>query len=283
MATGLFEPVEAPPAQAPFTGLVASLGVTNGGDQRWVNGFSWAPETCFEAHTMSVCGAEAQAQQGNAGGGIVYYRPVGLHVDEVCRTRFTSGVDAMQARVRRQLTASTSYLLARELWLGTATQADPYDTPTGDVNITNPYLASSSANVIAGTPDPIEALGLLEETASRAALGQDVHLHVPRVLMPQFGQILVQQGPKLRTQTGALVISDPGYTGSGPAGQAESPTAVWMYATAPVQVRLGDIETLGVPRVADNTMLVVAERPAAAAFDPCVHFAISVTLPGSIT
>jgi hypothetical protein len=269
-------------AAAPKGGLVGSVGVTQETDSRWVNGMAWRPETCFHARTMQVCGDTHQANQGGTDGGPVYYRPFGLHVETTCNNRFNVTADD-EARARRQLIAASSYLLAHELWLGTETQADTYDTPTGDVGITNAYLASASANVLVGTPNPVEAIGFLEEAANQAALGQDVHLHVPRALMPQFGQILVQRGQQWFTPGGALVISDPGYTGSGPAGQAESPTKVWMYATAPVQVRLSDIDTFTIHTVADNTRTMVAERAGAVTFDPCVHFAIDTTLPGSIT
>jgi hypothetical protein len=282
VTTSLFTTVSPVTATAPKGGLVASVGVTNDGDSRWANGMVWRPETCFPARTMEVCGNTHQADQGGTDGGLVYYRPIGLHVETTCRNRFNSTADD-EARARRQLMAASSYLLANELWLGTATQDDPYDTPTGGTNIINAYLASADANVIAGTPDPVEALGLLEEAATRAALGQDVHLHVPRALLPQYGQILVKQGQQWYTPGGALVISDAGYDGSGPAGQAPSLTSVWMYATAPVQVRLSDIDTFEFHTVADNTRTVAAERAGAATFDPCVHFAINTTLPGSIT
>lgn len=282
MTTSLFTTVTPQLAAAPKGGLVASVGLTSDGDSRWVNGMVWRPETCFHGRVMQVCGNNHLPNQGGIDGGLVYHRPVGLHVETTCRNRFNS-TDDDEARARRQLMAASSYLIANELWLGTETQADTYDTPTGDTGITNAYLANASANVITGTPDPVESLGLLEEAATRAALGQDVHLHVPRALMPQYGNILVQRGQQLYTQTGALVISDPGYTGSGPAGQAESPTKVWMYATAPVQVRLSEIDTFTIHTVADNTRTMVAERAGAATFDPCVHFAIDVTLPGSIT
>jgi hypothetical protein len=276
----MFTPVTPDLAQPPGYGLVPTVGVTDDGDNRWVNGMAWRPETCFPAWTTSVCANEPQASQGGADGSLVYYRPIGLHVETLCSTKYNDPTED-EARARRMLTAATSYLLANELWLGTETLADTYDTPTGDTGVHNAYLASADANVITGSFDPYEALGLLEETAQRAGLGQDVHLHVPRALMAQFGQILEHRGRQLYTHTGALVISDAGYTGSGPAGQPESPTAVWMYATAPVQVRLSDITVETVHEWANNRRLVVAERAGAATFDPCVHFAISTTLPGS--
>lgn len=280
MTTGLFTTVAPPLAAAPAGGLLASVRPTDDGDSRWVNGFVWRPETCFSAHGIQVCGPTAGASHGGTDGGLVYYRPVGYHVETTCFTRYNDPSDD-EARARRQLVAATSYLLARELWTGELTQADTYDTPTGDTGITNPYLASASANTITGNYDPYEALGLLEEAATQAALGQDVVLHVPRSLMSQFGQILVQTGPILRTHTGALVISDAGYTGSSPAGVPESPTDVWMYATGPLQTRVSDIATETIHDYRENRRLVVAERAGAAAFDPCVHFAISTTLPGS--
>jgi hypothetical protein len=56
-----------------------------------------------------------------------------------------------------------------------------------------------------------------------------------------------------------------------------------MYATAPVQVRLASIATYDFVTVANNTRTFVAERAAAATYDPCGHFAIAVSLPGDVT
>jgi hypothetical protein len=280
VTSALFTPVAGVPAGAPKGGLLAAVPPSSDGDERWANGFVWRPETCFAAHGTQVCGSTVGASHGGVDGGLVYHRPVGFHVETVCSTRYNSPGDD-EARARRQLVAATSYLLARELWTGELTQTDTYDTPTGDTGITNAYLANADANVVTGAFDPIEAIGLLEETARAAALGQDVHLHVPMVVMPFLAQHLTQQGPVLRTQTGGLVISDAGYLGTGPAGQAASATSVWMYATAPVQTRVSSIATMTIHNQLENSRLMVAERAGAATFDPCVHFAIAVTLPGS--
>lgn len=279
-----FQEVQPVPAAPPTrsSGLVASVGVTQESDTRWVGGFSWRPETCFQGQTLPVCGTEPGTPQGSTDGGLAYYLPVGLRAEFVCANRYGLNPAEENARVQRQLEAATSYLLAQELWLGTATQAGAYTTPqTNPAN--NGYLTDGGAQVIAGEFEPLEALGLLEETARAALLGQLVHLHVPLVLLPTFGQILTSVNGTLYTPSGSKVISDPGYDGSGPADDATTPGHVWMFATSPVQVRLGGIYTYDVPTVGNNTRQFVAERPAAASYDPCGHFGIAVSLPGDVT
>lgn len=61
-----------------------------------------------------------------------------------------------------------------------------------------------------------------------------------------------------------------------------APTATagdWMYATGPVQVRLGDIAVLPNLIWLDNTQQVIAERIMAATFDPCTLRAVEIAVP----
>jgi hypothetical protein len=62
---------------------------------------------------------------------------------------------------------------------------------------------------------------------------------------------------------------------------------LWVYATGPVTVRLGQPQVLTDPmQVVDrstNTRTNIAERVFAATFDPCVHFGVTVSLPGDLT
>jgi hypothetical protein len=262
--------------------LLASVGVTPELDYRWVNGMQWRPEECFQGQTWALCATSGGTPAGGTDGGLSYYVPTGLRTEFTCGNRYGLNVPEELARSQRQLEAATSFLLASELWLGTATQADPYDTPQTSGAV-NGYLADGHANVITGLFDPLEALGLLEEQARAALLGQQVNIHMPLVMLPQYGQILTERNGTLFTQSGAKVIADAGYDGSGPADAAATPGQVWMYATAPVQVRLAAIATYDFPSVANNTRTFVAERAAAATYDPCGHFAIAVSLPGDVT
>lgn len=278
-----FQEVQPTPAAPPRAGsLLASVPLTQEADTRWVNGFAWRPETCFQGQTWSLCASAGDTPVGGTDGGLSYYSPTGLQTEFTCGHRYGLNVAEELARAQRQLNAATSYLLARELWTGTATQAHPYDTPE-TVGAVNGYLADASANVIAGLFDPTEALGLLEENARAAILGQQVDLHVPLVLIPSFGQFLLERNGVLFTPSGSRVITDPGYDGSGPSAEAATPGKVWMYATAPVQVRLASISTFEFPTVENNTRTFVAQRAAAATYDPCGHFAIAVSLPGDVT
>lgn len=279
-----FAEVQPTPAAPPTrsSGLVATVGVTTESDTRWVNGFTWRPETCFQGQTLPQCGSGLGTATGPTDGGLAYHLPTGLRVDFVCANRYGLNAAEENARTVRQLEAASSYLLARELWLGTATQAHNYVTPQTSPAV-NGYLTDGNAQVIAGEFEPLEALGLLEETARAALLGQFVHLHVPIVLLPTLGPSLTVLNGTLYTPSGSKVIADPGYDGSGPAAAAATPATVWMFATAPVQVRLGQAYSYTVPTVANNTRLFVAERPAAASYDPCGHFGIAVALPGDVT
>jgi hypothetical protein len=108
---------------------------------------------------------------------------------------------------------------------------------------------------------------------------------MPIRLVPAEG--LLKVGNLLYTQTGALVIADSGYTGTGPTGQAVTDEAAWMYATGPVTVRQSTVD-IGVEPSSTvdrstNRRTVWAHRLFAATFDPCTHFAIQAALPGAVS
>ena len=278
-----FTEVQPVPAAPPRVGsLLGSIGVTQEPDTRWANGIVWRPETCFSGETWSLCASSGSTPQGGVDGGLAYHAPTALRAEFTCGNRYGNDPAADTARVQRQLEAASSFLLARELWLGTHTQASPYDTPQAS-GVVNGNLADGNANVIAGHFEPLEAIGLLEETARAAILGQQVTIHMPIVLLPYFANVVTDRNGTLFTQAGSKVIADSGYDGSGPSDSAATPGLVWMYATAPVQVRLSSIAAYNFPTIANNTRTFVAERAGAATYDPCGHFGLAVALPGDVT
>lgn len=221
----MFAPVEPVPAQSPYTGLVASSTTPNDG-ARWQQGMAWRQLRCPAARGFDACGNSDGFEDPAVGTGdssIAYYRPIAFRVEEECTTRSANGDDL--TRVRNQALAVTSFMVARELETGSLTQAQPYDTPeaTGQ---TNAYLASTDATVVAGTWDPEAGLGALEQAARQGSLGMDVFLHIPVRLVTALGDHLIQEGNRLRTRTGAVVVADAGYTGVGApvAGTAEVQT-----------------------------------------------------------
>lgn len=279
----MFTEVQPVPAAAPAMGLLVSAvkPPRSESEQDWANGFAWRTERCPTWQGYDPCDTleTLPAEDGN---GIEYHRPVGYRVRDECTT--LSGVFDTE-RVTRMSDAVASHVIAEELWEGTLTQANPYDT-RDETNRTNNYLARTTATTVGAGPYPIhEALGLLEEAARRDAGGQQIVIHMPIRLVPADG--LVKVGNLLYTHTGALVIADSGYTGTGPAGQAVTDEAAWMYATGPVTVRQStvDIGTDPVSTVdrATNRRTVWAHRLFAATFDPCTHFAIQAALPGAVS
>lgn len=210
--------------------------------------------------------------------GTVYYLPQAMRLEDECN--LLGGLDQLtEGRIKRQTEAATSYVVARELWTGDLSDAQPYDTPEG-TGVVNARLASTTATTIgAGAAfAPNHALGLLEQEARRAGLGQDVWIHAPVEVFALFTD-LEQRGTAWFTRSGSRVVADPGYLGTEPDGDAPTAGRLWMYATGPVQVRLGDVLVDAFYDQRTNRRLVSGERMFAATFDPCIHFGIAVALP----
>lgn len=225
----MFEPVQPVQAAPPRTGLVASAITPNDG-ARWQAGMAWRSERCPTASGFDPCGANFETPGAGSGGDdIHYYRPVAFRVFDECSTR-TRDFDTQRAR--RQAVAVTSWMAARELEQGTISRANPYNLPAdqADVNpdTVNHYLAEAAGGqIVAGGPHtPLVAIGLLEEAARDAQLGMDPVLHIAPRLLPVVKDGLEREGNLIRTTTGALVIVDAGYTGTGPlaGGTAEVQT-----------------------------------------------------------
>lgn len=280
----MFTEVQPVQAAAPTTGLLVSAIRPRGeSDQDWANGFAWRTERCPSWQGYEPCDTLETAPPAD-GNGIEYHRPVAYRVRDECTT-LSGAFDT--SRVERMADAVASHVIAEELWEGTLTQANTYDT-RGETGRTNNYLARSTATTVGTGPYPVlEALGLLEEAARRDAGGQQVAIHMPIRLVPEAEGALVRNGNLIYTKTGSLVIADSGYTGTGPAGQAVTDEAAWMYATGPVTVRMSTVDIGTDPQStvdrATNRRTVWAHRLFAATFDPCTHYAIQAALPGAVS
>lgn len=227
----MFEPVQPAPAQPPaVSGLVRSAVTPNDGE-RWQNGMAWRSEHCPQARTFDPCGGLDSFEEPPVGvgdDGIVYYRPPAFRVEDECWTRGSDDA-ARVPRVRRQALAVTSYMVARELHGGAHSLANPYVTPDsgGVADQVNHYLAEPTGTVVPGGPvEPLNAIGLLEEAARDAMLGMDPFIHVPVSMVPFLHWALRRDGQMLFTKTGATVVADAGYPGTGPtqAGTSEVQT-----------------------------------------------------------
>jgi hypothetical protein len=211
----VFAPVEPAPAAAPTYGTLVAAAITPQDGTRWQAGMAWRPERCPQGRTFDPCGSTFSDLVGGGGDGIVYYRPPAFRIEDRCSTR--TGVLARDVgRVRRQAEGATSFMVARELESGAQSLAEPYDSPNG-VDQHNAYLASPDATVIPGVWSLPEAIGELEAATRAAQLGMDAFLHIPLMPLPLVSVFdLVREGALLRTMTGARIVADPGYTGTGP-------------------------------------------------------------------
>lgn len=254
--------------------LLASAEQASGGDD-WMAGFAWVSESCPQWQGFNPC-TELTDPPPEGDHRINYNVPVAYRVGTECTT-LSGQLDA--ERARRQAERIASFVTARELWTGDLSKLDPYDLPNGGgTDQVNPHLEQVDiGNQLTTTTDIMAALAELEAAAGEAVAGGPVLIHASTRLIGQVGQNIERVGNELRTKTGAIVVPDAGYPGSGPDGTGDG----WMYATGPVLVRLGPIAADTAPTTttdrSTNRRRVIAERMFAVTFDPCSLFAIQVT------
>ena len=257
-------------------------------DERWLFGFSHIYDT--EATLRILTKEDDVVTNGelfNSDGLARYLQvdPFFIEVEDYSSTFGVLGVDRLE-KIKKQLEAGTQKAVERELWDGLAAQA---------ATNSNSFLSSGDVTVVAsGDHDSYLGLMHLEEAISGSPLGEQGVIHMTRDVASILGSRLVfgkdEDGKMfIQTRLGTPVIVGSGYTGNGPLedDNAEaSSTNKWMYATGPVDVHLGKIEVVnenlgqGIDvNLMQNNLRLKAVRPAAAYFDPSIHYAVRTTLP----
>lgn len=271
-----FLTVTAPTELAPAAvNLLASAERPDGGGDDWMNGFAWASDSCPAWQLFNPC-IEQTDPPPEGSRGIVYVVPVAYRVGVECTT-LSGTADLGRARLQAERVAS--FVAARELWTGDVSKLDPYDLPNGGATgQVNPHLEQVEvANRLAAETDAMTALAELEAATGEALGGGPVFIHGSTATIGPIAQNLDRVGNELRTKTGAIVVPDAGYPGTGPDGTGTG----WLYGTGPVVVRLGpiaaDISPATTTDRSTNRRRVIAERMFAVAFDPCALHAIQVT------
>lgn len=279
-------PVAAAPAQPPRYSLLAAAQVLDTSEDRWQAGFAWEPEACGASGAMpATCDMDPEGRTAPAGGGREEGEPFYVWAADECSTLGSNARD-WQGRARRQLEATQSFQIARELWTGTIAKDTGADTA---------YLADG-LNVL-GDPfeNVTEAVVNLEAWALACSQGRRVMLHMSpyafNLYLLASENHAVLSGNIVTTPLGSIVVSDAGYPGTPPDSLADNPDE-WVYATPLVQVRLDAVEVLpgnlsearamaqGLNRPV-NTATVWAQRLAAYQLDSCCRFAASTGVPRS--
>lgn len=280
MAPQLF-PIPAPLAEPPRVGLLPTLGrtvveVTN---EREVD-FTFSPEACGVSATGpgDPCATDLDTKTISDNPDSVGAWSFYVWAGDKC-SPWELQRD-WQGRARRQLAATLSYQVARELWTG--------DEASGQAGAPNRSLASIDSDVLTSSAtSATDALARLEYALGDCAHGARGMIHATRHAATYWAQLglIRREGALLLTYLDTLVVADAGYDGSGPEGQAATDDSQWAYATGPVLVRLGPERLLpeaddiaSATNRSNNTVEWRAERKAAVAWDGCCHLAAEMDI-----
>ncbi|MFM9656836.1 hypothetical protein [Streptomyces scabiei] len=269
-------------------GLWDSLQTPSPDGVHWQNGITWE-ERCPTGDTtydecLAVTGTgappepdakTANVDQTNRGATsfTVYARfdcsPIGL------RDAQTVAQDALTRVEQQQVEAA--------FWTGMA----------GDQPVVLPHLAAdtevldgdvvlqTAASPVVTGADVAHALGLLEQELAECYSGQGL-IHVPRSALPTLSawNLVRDDGGRLVTAAGNLVVAGSGYTGSGPDGSPPAAGTTWIYATGAAWGYRSDVF---ISQVRDslnrssNTLQMLAERNYLIGFE-CCHLAAHIVL-----
>jgi len=265
------------PAVAPQRfGLLQVATVVDDPDAHWRNGVEWEPLDCDESlATTEACPTPPPAKT---------LTPRGQRQSEA--DAFTvydfincSAPSFTDATLRERLAASLSLgegrAVERALWTGS-----PQGTPSLTVGATVTTLGGGAALT------PVAFLSALEGAIGECYGGIGV-VHVPRASIPALDALglLRQDGERLRTLLGTLVVAGGGYPGTDPTGAAPAAGEAWGYVTGGVTIRRSGVEFVGdAPREyvdkANNDAALIAERTYVLTLDDCCHFGAVIDLAG---
>lgn len=298
-ATDGYQPIAAPPAAPPRSGLLATVGAESAEPNlpdTWVNGIAFRPERCLppDVPTWGECpidaGVDPRVDPGTKvigdGDPIVYFRPYFAWVGDKCTT--LSGETDLEARVLRLYRASESRIMEAELESGTEAQLRGYP---------NNYLRNSAAPTFQdlGEAGTLFALMALQEAIADGQTGRGmIHASVAVATAWLSQSAIRREGSLLLDAFDNLVIAGTGYLGAAPdgtPGPAVDPTGEtsWAYATGMIQtkrdtsgpgggVRVVPDDLRGAVRRDTNDEEWRAERLVGAWWDGCVHAAVLVDL-----
>ena len=299
----MFEPVDAPlPVPSPrsllsvaqLTGRIVegSLSTTAGdtvddqspgapagraGVARWANdGVTYAPEACGQIEDdLTLCEADDNFTDP---AGALTTQPAVVTEDAI---RFRAGATSSTADGRTADLAQERALRMLGLWQHEAVARSFWnDQLRADARI----ISAAAEKVIDGLANLEEAMAGLSNDADtdiECGAGQRAMIHVaPRTLTILNALDLVRfEGGLALTAMDSVVVSGPGYLGSGPAGQSgESTTAQWIYGTGFVDVRLSPVSVTRTLDRQDNDWVVWAARAAAVTTGACCVAAAKLDL-----
>lgn len=274
MAIGPRTPVQAPPAEAPRIGLLASFPAETDAP-RWSTGIAYMPEGCIEGELKEVCAPTENTPSDLPA--VVEWDPYFVTVTAECST-FSSptGEDTVDdSRARRALVADRERQLGLEFWEGGLAQAS---------SLPNTWLSNDDdPNFVVLSPGSnsyVRALACLQEFLASNNGGQQGAIHATAQVVTRWEsfRLLRRENNRILTMQDHVVVVSPGYTGTDPDGAIGSDN-IWAYATDKPRVYLGDTVIAPIMDTIDrvnNTIQVTASQQALVEFQNCRHAGIQI-------
>jgi hypothetical protein len=143
----------------------------------------------------------------------------------------------------------------------------------------NPYLADGNLNVVGGAAvSPAAALSYLENEIGKT--GRKGMIHATPAVIAAWQKIRLAGEDPLQTANGTPVVSGDGYIAVDPDDEAAPGTGEdYIYATGPVEVRLGPVVITELSESldrSDNTVTFRAERYVLATWDTALQAGVLV-------
>lgn len=260
---------------------------TADGTIRWVQGFGFWPEDCSGGNRIAPCSDTTEPAEDTPGADRLF-EPYLVTASVTCGT-FGVASDALQSEYReraiRKLRAVRSALIEAELWSGTTAVAQALSD--------NPYLREATGSSILEGGAPMgfaTALAELEQAIADQSDHERGTIHAqPRTVSHWVEAHLVhREGDVLLTELGTIVVAGRGYPGNHPEAVTHglyqgngSPDDAWAYATGPIELRLGPLDTRttdGASMVnrTTNELKITAQQFAAATWTGCILVAAHV-------
>jgi hypothetical protein len=246
-------------------GIVVEEVGPEGGDPRWMAGVnvigypnglpnSWEPCATGTTRVKSDGGDQPQKR----------FDPIAVYLPLTCSSHGLRDPQKLADRVELALDATLSFGVERALARGVALSTN------GSLGDGNMIALASGAAV-----SPSVGLGYLENAIGDRTGRQGVIHSTPAVVAAWgYGDAVnpsndpVTEGPSalgLRSPNGTPIISGAGYIGAHPTGglAGPTPTSDWVFATGPVEVRIGRAQPVSIEESIDtriNDIVVRAER-----------------------
>lgn len=277
---------------APY-GLLSAVELRPDGESFWRLGTTWQ-DTCPQGgSTIEPCYTSAPAVTGtsfsksaNATRTNWGATPFTIYAEVDCSA--PAFWDDKEDYVRTAFERVEQWQLERIFWTGTV---------DGVANAALPHLAATSAvteqglgyvttlqlaaTQVTGTAISAPmALGAVESALANCLRGVQGIIHISNDIASVLAEanLLVRDGPRLRTWNGNLVVVGNGYPRSGPDGSDPGLGYGWMFGTGPIFAYRSDIHVLLENNSAlnrtDNTVKAIAERTYLLGYDCCLVAAL---------